>query len=505
MSEKETFYITTPIYYANGDPHIGHAYTTVSSDVIARYQRMNGKDVWFLTGTDEHGAKNAEKAEEMGMSPQDFVDQNSAKFQMLFDRLNISNDDFIRTTEDRHKKSVEVFVTKLHDAGAFYEDEYEGLYCTGCEKFITEKELEDGKCPDHKRVPEKIVEKNYFFKLREYLPKVKEMIARGEIKVEPDSRRKEILGLLDHEVLDDFSISRESVKWGIRVPYDHSQTIYVWVEALQNYISAIGYGRDDEKLQKYWPADVHMMAKEIIKFHAIYWPALLLAAGMEPPKKIFAHGFFTLNGQKMSKSLGNTIDTNELIDTFGADATRYLLLSQFPFGQDGDIKADKFLEQYNSDLAGGISNVLHRSISMTEKYFNSVVQEKPEESIVDTDLVDDAVAEYKLALDELKIDHALQQIMHLVRHANEIIEQEKPWELAKSDTVRLGYVLYDMLEMNRLISFLIYPFMPEAAEKIQQTLGLEYQEHMAIEDFSKWGVLPVGTQIQKGEPIFMRI
>jgi methionyl-tRNA synthetase len=423
---------------------------------------------------------------------------------MLFDRLNISNDDFIRTTEERHRKSVEVFVTKLHDSGAFYEDEYEGLYCTGCERFITEKELVDGKCPDHKKAPERIKEKNYFFKLREYLPQVKDMIARGEIKVEPESRKKEVLGLLDHDVLDDFSISRESVKWGIRVPYDHSQIIYVWVEALQNYISAIGYGRDEAKFNKFWPADVHVMAKDIIKFHAIFWPAMLIAAGLNPPKKIFAHGFFTVNGDKMSKSIGNVIDPNELIDTFGADATRYLLLSQFPFGQDGDIKADRFLEQYNTDLAGGISNILHRSISMTEKYFNSVVQERPESSIVDTQLVADVIDEYHEGLEGMKIDHALKQILHLVRHGNEIIEQYKPWELAKNDTLTLGYVLYDILELNRIISFMLYPFMPNVAEKMHNMLGVDYEEHMSIDELLVWGVLPVGTQIKKGEPLFMR-
>lgn len=504
MPEKNTFYITTPIYYVNGAPHIGHAYTTISSDVVARFMRMQQRDVYFLTGTDEHGAKNAEKAEEEGLDPQAFVDKNTAQFQMLFDRLSISNDDFIRTTEERHKKSVEVFMTKLQESDAFYEDEYEGLYCTGCEKFITQKELVDGLCPDHKKKPEVIKEKNYFFKLREYLPKVKELIARGEMKVEPESRRKEILGLLDHEVLDDFSISRESVKWGIKVPYDHSQTVYVWVEALQNYISALGYGHNDEKFQSYWPADVHVMAKDIIKFHAIFWPALLLAAGLQPPKKIFAHGFFTVNGDKMSKSIGNVIDPNELIDTFGSDATRYLLLSQFPFGQDGDIKADKFLEQYNADLAGGISNLLHRSISMTDKYFKGAVQEKPETHLIDVSLVKDAISEYREGFENMQIDHALKQIMHLVRHGNEIIEQQKPWELAKTDTVALGYVLYDVLELNRIISFLIYPFMPEAAERMQIALGVTYEEHMPFDEIIEWGTLGVGTMISKTEPLFMR-
>lgn len=504
MAEKETFYITTPIYYVNGAPHIGHAYTTISSDVIARYNRLRGKDVWFLTGTDEHGAKIADKAKEEDVSPQELADANSAKFQMLFDRLDISNDDFIRTTEDRHKKSVEIFMNRLKENDAFYEDEYEGLYCKGCERFITQKELVDGKCPDHKVAPEHIKEKNYFFTLKKFLPEIKERIARNEIVIEPESRRKEVLGLLEHEVLDDFSVSRESVKWGISVPYDTDQVIYVWVEALQNYISAIGFGRDDAKFDRFWPAQVHVMAKDILKFHAIFWPAMLLAADIEPPKKIFAHGFFTVNGDKMSKSLGNVIDPDELVDTFGADATRYLLLSQFPFGQDGDIKADKFLEQYNADLAGGISNVLHRSLSMTEKYFSGIVQEKPEDSIVDVHLVQDAITEYVEGCEQMKIDHALSQIMHLVRHANETVENEKPWELAKNDTVRLGYVLYDLLELNRIISFLIYPFMPETAEKMQNALGVTYEEHEVFKKLTTWGQLPVGTEINKGEPLFMR-
>ncbi|MBU1166801.1 methionine--tRNA ligase [Patescibacteria group bacterium] len=499
------FYVTTPIYYVNAKPHLGHAYTTIAADVVARFQRMNGQDVFFLTGTDEHGSKVASKAKEEGKEAQAFCDEYSAHYEMLFDRLNISNNDFLRTTQKRHQEGVEVFMNKLHEDDNFYEDSYKGLYCTGCEKFMTEKDLVDGKCPDHKKTPEKLAEKNYFFKLKKYLPQVKDLIARGEIEIAPEGIRKEVLGLLDHEVLDDFSVSRESVKWGIPLPFDDSQVIYVWVEALQNYITALGYGQeDDDKLKKFWPADVHLMAKEIIKFHAIFWPAMLLAAGLEVPKKIFAHGFFTINGDKMSKTLGNVIDPNDLIDDFGTDATRYLLLSQFPFGQDGDIKVDKFLEQYNSDLAGGISNLLHRTLSMTESYFNSQVPRRPSKSIIEESLFEKTWKNFRKSLEEIRIDDGLGVINQLVQKGNQLVDERKPWEQAKQDQEALADTIYTLLELNRHIAFMVYPFMPEIAEKMQQALGVAYDEHVVLDDLSKWGSLEPGTKTNKGKPLFMR-
>ncbi|MFH2104698.1 MAG: class I tRNA ligase family protein [Parcubacteria group bacterium] len=328
--KENKFYITTPIYYVNDKPHIGHAYTTVAADVLARYHRLRGDDVHFLTGNDEHGDKVARSAEEAGQEPQAFCDEMSAKYQLTWDRLNIGYDDYIRTTEPRHKEAVQDFLTVLKDKGAIYEGTYEGLYCTGCEKFLTDKELVDGECPDHKKAPEKLSEKNYFFKLGDYLNEVKRQIEKDEIKVDPENIKREVLGLFKQD-LQDFSVSRESVKWGIELPFDKSQKTYVWVEALQNYITAIGYKDDQKKFKRYWPADVHLMAKDIIKFHAIFWPAMLLAADLPVPKQIFAHGFFTIDGQKMSKTIGNVIDPNDLVDEYGADATRYLILSQFWF------------------------------------------------------------------------------------------------------------------------------------------------------------------------------
>lgn len=510
-SNRTEFYLTTPIYYVNDKPHLGHAYTTIAADVLARFHRLRGLDVFFLTGTDEHGTKIEKKAAELKKTPKELADENSAHFEMLFDRLNISNDDFIRTTAERHHKAVDKFMNLLQAKGVFYEDEYSGLYCAGCEKFVTEKELIEGKCPDHKKVPERISEKNYFFKLREYLPKVKELIARNELVIEPARIRSEILALLENEVLDDFSVSREKVKWGIPLSFAPKQTVYVWVEALENYLSAVGYENDEAKFKKYWPADLHLMAKEIIKFHAIYWPALLLAADLPLPKKIFAHGFFTIDGEKMSKSLKNVIDPNKLIDSFGADATRYLLLSQFPFGKDGDIKFDKFVEQYNADLAHGISNFFHRVISMTEKYFGGVVPNSEADHPVRTgrdlsvrESIDKFWRDYARNLENLKIDQALNQIINLARKGDGIIEKNKPWEMAKTDQNLLSGIIYDLLELNRHIALAIYPFMPETAEKMLTTLGVAKEKNQKLDEIIKWGKLESGAKIKKSEPLFMR-
>ncbi|MFC1662705.1 class I tRNA ligase family protein, partial [Patescibacteria group bacterium] len=349
---EKKFYITTPIYYVNDKPHIGHAYTTIAADVMARYWRKKlGEDnVFYLTGTDEHGAKVAESAEKAGKSPKEFTDEVTELFKEAWAKLDISHNYFVRTTDERHHKSVDKFMEQLKKSGSIYEGEYEGLYCRGCEKFLTEKELVDGKCEIHDTEPEQLKEKNYFFKLTDYADKVQELIESDKMVVEPAWAKSEVLGLFK-QGLEDFSITRESVKWGVPLVFDKEQMVYVWVEALQNYISAIGYGDDDKEFKKWWPASIHLMAKDILKFHAIYWPAMLLAVGTKPPEKQFIHGFFSIDGKKMSKSIGNVIDPNYLVEKFGSDATRYLLLSQFPFGQDGDIKAEKFAEQYNADLA----------------------------------------------------------------------------------------------------------------------------------------------------------
>ncbi len=494
------FYITTPIYYVNDRPHIGHSYTTISADVLARYRRLAGDEVFFLTGTDEHGSKVAESAEKAGKTPQEFCDELSAAFQLLWDRLDISHDDFIRTTSERHQAGVEKILNCLKAAGTIYEDYYEGLYCTGCERFLTDKELVDGKCPDHKREPEWIKEKNYFFDLKKFLPAVEKLIDTEEIKILPASRRQEVLGLIK-QGLENFSVSRENVKWGIKLPFDRSQVTYVWVDALQNYLTALGYD-DGENFKKFWPADIHLMAKDIIKFHALYWPALLMAIGLPAPKTIFAHGFFTIDGQKMGKSLGNAVDPNELIDDFGADATRYLLLTQFPFGQDGDIKVGNFPIQYNADLANGIGNLFSRVTAMAEKYFGGIA---PTEDKEFADEMAGIWRQYDEAMADFAIDQAVEKIKKLSAFCDGYIERQKPWELAKTAPEQLAKAIYNLLEALRHLGLMIYPLMPQTAEKILAGLGQADWKNKKLNDLQKWGGLEAGTKITKTEPLFPRL
>ncbi|MDH4035530.1 MAG: methionine--tRNA ligase, partial [candidate division Zixibacteria bacterium] len=365
------FYVTTPIYYVNDKPHIGHAYTTIAADLLARFYRLTGRESFFLTGTDEHGSKVAEAAAEAGVSEVEFCNKSIETFKQAWTNLDIAYDDFIRTTSKRHEEAVRKILDAMRAAktddglDVVYSGYYEGLYCTGCEKFLTEKELVDGLCPDHQKAPEKLKEENYFFRLSAYLPILKEKIETGELKILPDERRREVLGLIDQD-LPDFSLSRERVKWGIPLPFDESQVAYVWVDALSNYISAIGYADDPDKFDKWWnKADVvHLMAKDILKFHCLWWPAMLMAAGVKLPETMFLHGFFTVDGQKMSKSIGAKIDPNDMVSEFGADGARYLLLTQYPFGIDGDIQANRFITQYNSDLANDLGNLVSRVAKM---------------------------------------------------------------------------------------------------------------------------------------------
>lgn len=460
------FYITTPIYYVNDKPHLGHAYTTIAADCLARYYRKKiGKDhVQFLTGTDEHGKKNAEAAEKLGLEPQAFVDRQAEIFQKAWANLNISHDIFARTTNPDHYAAVSQFMQKLYDQGDIYEGVYEGLYCVGCEKFLTEKDLVDGLCPDHKRKPELLKEKNYFFRLRHYLPKVQKLIERGDVVIEPDARKKEVMGLFKQQ-LDDFSVSRENIPWGIPVPWDESQTLYVWVEALQNYLSFAGYGLREDDFKKWWPADLHLMAKDIVKFHAIYWPALLLAAGLEPPKKIFAHGFFTINGQKMSKSLGNAIDPEEMVQEFGIDATRYLLLSQFPFGQDGDIQAGRFVEKYNADLADGLGNLVSRVTSMVQSYLNGQIREKKIKREYD-------VKKMNKDMEALRFTEVLDAVFRIIAETNKKINDTEPWRKAKEGKEEdVSDILSEAVLRLRDVAEVLAPFMPQTSEIIMTSLS----------------------------------
>ncbi|MDD5566775.1 MAG: methionine--tRNA ligase [Patescibacteria group bacterium] len=474
MNKK--FYITTPIYYVNDQPHIGHAYTTVAADVLARFHRQKGDDVFFLTGTDEHGAKVAESAKLAGQKPKEFVDEVVELYRIAWKNLNITHDKFIRTTDPAHIEAVGKFMQKLMDNGRLYEDTYEGLYCVGCEKFMTEKELVDGYCPDHRKKPKKIKEKNYFFKLAKYLDQVKDLIQTDQINIQPAEMKKEVLGLFK-QGLGDFSVSRQKVKWGIPLPFDPAHNIYVWVEALQNYISAIGYGDNRDEFERWWPADCHLMAKDILKFHAIYWPALLLAVGEKPPKGLFIHGFFSINGQKMSKSLGNVINPNDLVEQYGSDATRYLLLSQFPFGQDGDIKESLFAEKYNSDLANGLGNLASRTAKLLEK--NDIGIKSPKQPISEKVIndINDQIEKYKF-------DEALKSIMRLVSDANKYLDQEAPWKLTEADSERRSEVLNNVASWITTMARLFYPFMPIAS-------------HSLVEQFT-------GPKVKKEEGLFPR-
>ncbi len=510
----DKFYATTPIYYVNDVPHIGHAYTTIAADVLARYYRMKigGDNVYFLTGTDEHGAKIAQAAEKNKMTPQEFVDQKAAQFQMVWDRLDISNNDFIRTTEKRHEKVVIEFWKKLKTAktpfknDAIYEAEYEGLYCVGCEAFKTETELIDDKCPDHKTKCEVVKEKNWFLRLSDYGDALKKLIEANELQILPVERKNEILGLIKTG-LKDVAISRQNVKWGIPLPFDKKQTTYVWIDALSNYISALG-GPKGKLYKKFWPADVHITGKDIIKFHSLIWPAMLLALKLPLPKMIFCHGYFTINGQKMSKTIGNVIAPDELVTKYGTDATRYLLLSQFGFGTDGDFSKERLDNIYNAALANELGNLVSRVLAMTEKYFNATVPEfqVDYDKYFAFDLKTDW-ERYDFFMKNLKFDEALNVIWENVRRCNAYIDKEKPWELVTQNRDVLADVIYNLLETMRQTAIMLMPFMPQKADTILEHLGYEPEKIKAkkLDDLRQWATLRKGQATEKGESLFPRL
>jgi len=509
--ERKTFYLTTPLYYVNDIPHIGHSYTNIAADALARYKRMAGYDVFFLTGTDEHGQKIERAAKEAGLTPQELADKVVVKFQDLWKVLNISNDDFIRTTEERHERVVQALFQKLYEQGDIYKGEYEGWYCTPCETFWLESQLEDDKCcPDCHRPTELIKEENYFFKMSKYQDALLQYINEHPNCIQPDFRRNEIVRFIEGG-LHDQSVSRTNFDWGIPLPFDPKHVIYVWFDALINYISAIGYGSDPVKFNKYWPANVHFIGKDIIKFHCVIWPAMLLAAGLEPPQTVFAHGWWMNEGEKMSKSKGNAIDPFKVVDEFGVDAYRYFLLREVPFGLDGNFSRNGFIQRINSDLANDLGNLLNRTLAMIDKYFKGTIPAPLATEAIDLELADlarEVVANVDDAMNRIAFSDALSEIWRLISRANKYIDQTTPWILAKdaAKQARLGTVMYNLAEALRQIAILITPFMPSTGPKIWAQLGITADfAQQGLANLAKWGELTPGTQINKGEPLFPRI
>lgn len=506
--DKGKFYITTAIAYTSRKPHIGNSYEIVLTDAIARYKRLQGYDVYFLTGTDEHGQKIEEYARTAGVTPKEYVDKVAGEIKTICDTLNTTYDKFIRTTDDYHEKTVQKIFNKLYEQGDIYKSEYEGLYCTPCESFWTESQLVDGKCPDCGGEVKKAKEEAYFLRLSKYQKQLEEYIEKNDNFIYPESRKKEMLNNFIKPGLQDLCVSRSSFKWGVPVTFDDKHVIYVWIDALSNYITALGYDPDgsSELYKKYWPADVHIIGKDIVRFHTIYWPIMLMALGEELPKQVYGHPWLLFGTDKMSKSKGNVIYADDLVNLLGVDATRYYLLAEMPHANDGSISYETIIERYNSDLANTLGNLVNRTVAMTNKYFGGEIKAPGEETELDKELkkfaldtvkkVDDNIATYHMA-------DAIESVMNLAKRCNKYIDETTPWTLAKNEEFdRLGTVLYNLLEAIRYIAVLLTAFLPDTAEAIFAQLGTDVKSYDSLESF---GGLVGGGKVGEAKPLFNRI
>lgn len=510
MADKK-YYITTPIYYPSDKLHIGHSYTTVAADTMARYKRLRGYDVMFLTGTDEHGLKIQRKAEEKGLTPKQYVDEIVAGIKELWKLMKITNDKFIRTTDKQHEETVQKIFKKLYDQGDIYKSEYEGWYCTPCESFWTKTQLVDGKCPDCGREVELTKEESYFFRLSKYQDRLIKLLEENPDFIQPASRRNEMLNNFLRPGLEDLCVSRTTFNWGIPVTFDPGHVVYVWIDALSNYISALGYMTDnDADFKKFWPADVHLVGKEIVRFHTIIWPAMLMALGEPLPKQVYGHGWLLLEGGKMSKSKGNVVDPVVLVGKYGLDAIRYFLLREVPFGSDGIFNNEALINRINSDLANDLGNLVSRTVAMIDRYFDGTIPSFREPGVFDEDLINVVMktpVEVERLMDELQFNLALSEIWKAISRTNKYIDETQPWVLSKDESKkgRLAQVLYNLAESIRIISVLIQPFMPETPEKIWEQLGINDKKLVEWDTVKTWGKFPESAKVNKGPALFPRI